>query len=248
MLAEPVNVISHLGGAAVFSALGWFLVRRGRGDWRRVFSLSVFVFCSVFLLAASGVYHLLEIGGTPRLVFRRLDHAGIYLLIAGTFTPIHVILFSGPLRWAVLLFVWIAATTGIALQSVFLEQMPNWLSIIFYLALGWTGLIAAWTLWRRNGWPFIAPLVFGGVAYSLGAGCLGLAALIDRPSVAPGVIGGHEIFHLFVLAGIGFHWKFIASFAAERSTRLPAEGEDDQWAPLDASVGRPGADRHFARD
>lgn len=212
--SEPVNAMSHLGGAAVFLALGWKLVRKGRGNFGRVLCLAVFACCCVLLLAISGVYHLIGADGTAHIVLRRLDHAAIYLLIAGTFTPVHGILFTGAWRTAILAFVWIAAVTGIALQSVFLERMPPWLSVTFYLALGWVGLISAWKLYRQYGWAFVAPLVYGGVAYTLGAACLGLGALIDGLVIVSGAIGRHEIFHFAVLAGIGFHWKFVDSFAS----------------------------------
>src|SRR5947209_1613726 len=100
---EPFSSASHLLGAGVFLFLGLFLLRRGRGDRARVTYLAVYVFTGVFLLSMSGVYHMHARGGPARQILARLDHAGVFLLIAGTFTPAHGILFRGPLRWGPLL-------------------------------------------------------------------------------------------------------------------------------------------------
>ncbi len=74
--------------------------------------------------------------------------------------------------------------------------------------------IAVFKLFRCRGWSFVAPLVYGGIAYSLGAAYLGLGALIDGLVIIPGVVGRHEVFHFAVIAGIGCHWRFVARFAA----------------------------------
>ena len=212
---EPVNAISHLLGAVVFLVLSVKLIRSGRGNNRwHLACLAVFAFSCIFMLSISGVYHLLDSRGTAHAVMRRVDHAAIFLLIAGTFTPIHGILFAGRWRWVVLASVWCAAVIGITFVSVFLERMPPWLSVIFYLTLGWFGLISALKLYHRRGWGFIAPLVYGGISYTLGAAYLGVGALIDGLAIIPGVLGRHEVFHFAVLAGIGFHWRFVSNFSS----------------------------------
>src|SRR5207253_742757 len=112
---EPVSSLSHLIGAGVFAVLGFFPIRRGLGSPARVISLAVYVFATIFLLSMSGVYHLLDFGGSARAVLQRLDHGAIFVLIAGTFTPPHIILFRGPGRWGMLLLIWGAAAAGITL-------------------------------------------------------------------------------------------------------------------------------------
>src|ERR1700733_4157820 len=124
---------------------------KGRGDLSRTISLGVFAFSTVLLLSMSGTYHLLTPGTTGRDVLQRLDHGAIFVLIAGTFTPLHVILFRGVWRWAPLLVVWTAAIAGVTLKSVFFNDMAEWVGLLFYLGMGWLGVISGGELWRRHG-------------------------------------------------------------------------------------------------
>jgi len=206
---EPVNCFTHLMGAGVFAVLTVFLLRRGRGNRRRVLLLSVFAFSCVLVLSVSGAYHLLAFGSTARDVMRRLDHAAIFTLIAGTFTPTHGILFTGRSRWLPLLLVWSAAIAGIVLSSIFLNEIPRWLALAVYLGLGWTGVFSAGMVCRRYGLVFIRPLMIGAVAYTVGA----LIEGFGWPSPIPGVIGPHELFHVAVLIGAAAHWRFVLQFA-----------------------------------
>src|SRR6478672_10312211 len=93
--SDPFSSLTHLLGAGAFACLTPLLILKGRGDPWRVASLGVFAFSTVFLLAMSGTYHLLSPGTPGRAVLQRLDHAAIFVLIAGTFTPFHCILFRG---------------------------------------------------------------------------------------------------------------------------------------------------------
>src|SRR4051794_13448772 len=90
---EPFSALSHLLGAFVFLILGCLLLLRGRGQRSRLIFLGIYAVAIVFLLSMSGVYHMLVRGGTPHRVLERLDHSAIFVLIAGTFTPIHGLLF-----------------------------------------------------------------------------------------------------------------------------------------------------------
>jgi len=203
--ADPFSSMLHLFAAVVFCVLGFFLVARGRGSIGRMFSLAVFVFSVVFLLSMSGVFHLLALGGTGRMVFQRLDHAGIFFLIAGSFTPLHGIMFTGFWRWGILALVWTLAITGIILKSIFFNDIPEWLGLSIYLGMGWLGLLSGILLSRRLGFAFVKPLVYSGLAYSLG----GITEYFSWPILIPGVIGPHEIFHVAVIVGIAVHWYFI---------------------------------------
>lgn len=210
--ADPFSSLSHLLGAAIFLVLGVFLVRRGAGDAPRTASLVLFVFGSVLLLSISGTYHLLTPAGAPRKVMRVLDHAAIFLLIACSFTPPHVILFRGVGRWGILLLVWTFAAAAITVRGIYYNTMPQTLLLALYLGMGWIGLISGIALWKRRGYAFIAPIFWGGVAYSIGA-------LMDYwrwPTLMPGVIQPHEVFHMAVLVGLALHWSFIYSIADGR--------------------------------
>lgn len=203
--SEPFSSLSHLfaAGACVFA--GFHLLRRGRGDASRVFVLAVFVFSCVFLLSMSGVYHLLAPGGGGHKVLQRLDHAGIFLLIAGSFTPVHWLLFHGWARWGVLLLIWALAITGMTLKAIFFDDIPEWLGLSLFMGLGWIGLASGIALWRRHGGRLVRPLVYSGVAYTVG----GLLEFLRTPVVIPGVLGPHELLHLGVIAGIAFHFAFL---------------------------------------
>ena len=205
---EPVSCFTHLLAAFVFAILSFYLVRRGRGSRCRTASLAVMAFSSVFLLSMSAVYHLLG-PGTGRYVMRQLDIAGVFALIAGTVTPVHAILFKGFNRWAPLLLAWSVAATGITLRTIFSESLPTGVGTAIFVLLGWGGLISFILLWRRYGFSFVKPMLWGGVAYTLGAIALGL----KWPTLIPHVVGPHEVWHVAVLIGLGLHWKFVFQFA-----------------------------------
>jgi channel protein (hemolysin III family) len=216
--SDPVSSLTHLGGAVVFSILSLVLLYRGRGNAGRMLSLGVFAFSCVLLLSMSGTYHLLSPGSAGREVLKRLDHAAIFGLIAGSFTPVHAILFRGAWRWGMLAGIWSAAITGIALKTVNFATMPEWAGLLMYLGLGWMGVISAVALARRYGFGFVLPVLWGALAYTAGA----VAEFLRWPNLLPGVIGPHEIFHLAVLAGIAWHWAFIQGIASGEPTRALA--------------------------
>lgn len=226
--AEPFSSLSHLFGAGLFLVLGIFLIRRGRGDALRVMSLAVFVIGSVFLLSISGVYHLLPPNGTPRHVMKVLDHAAIFVLIACTFTPVHVILFRGWGRWGMLALVWGYAVTAIALKTLYFNTMPPGLGLALYLGMGWLGAYTGLSIWRRFGYRFMEPILWGGIAYSIGA----VLEFIRWPVVWPGVVQWHEVFHVAVLIGLGFHWAFAYAIADGRlSPQVGCPADQDETCP-----------------
>ncbi len=207
--SEPFSSLSHLLAAGVFLVMGIYLVMNGRGKLSNVVSLMVFVFSFLFLLSMSGVYHLLEIGGTGRMILQRLDHAGIFFLIAGTFTPVHTILFRGRWQWGMLLLIWTIAITNITLKVVYFDAIEEWIGLLMFLGMGWVGAISGILLYRRFGLNFIKPLLYGAFAYTVGA----VMEFLRWPELIPGHIGPHELFHIAVLFGLGYHFLFIYTFA-----------------------------------
>src|SRR5579884_1523220 len=205
---DPASALSHLLGAAVFAGLTPLLLRRGRGHPGRLFCLGLFAFAVVLQLSVSGVYHLLG-AGAGRAVLQRLDHAAIFVLIAGTNTPVYGVLFRGPGRWLPLLLIWSLAATAVTLKVVFFNDVPELLGVLLYLGLGWFGAHGGWLLWRRYGAAYVAPLLYGGLAYSAGA----VLEFLRTPTLWAGVVGPHELFHLFVLLGAAFHWWFVFRLA-----------------------------------
>lgn len=216
--SDPFSSLTHLAGAVALAMLGIVLLVRGRGDLARMLSLGVFAFSCVLLLSLSGAYHLLAAGSAGREVLKRLDHAAIFVLIAGSFTPVHTILFRGAWRWGMLAGIWGAAFVGITIKTLNFGTTPEWVGLMMYLGLGWMGVISVAALARRYGCRFVLPLIWGALAYTVGA----VAEFLRWPQLLPGIVGPHEIFHLAVLAGIAWHWAFILGIAAGEPKRALA--------------------------
>ena len=202
--ADPVSCWTHLLGAvvALFTGIFWVIRFRGQRSYRT--ALIVFVAGTVLMFSMSGVYHLLS-EGTARAVLRRLDHAAIWLMIAGSFTAIHTFHFRRWARWGVLAFVWTVAINGIVFKTVYFDDFPNWLGMTLYLGFGWVGLLSAFLLIRSIGVRGTRLMVAGGLAYSIGAAI----EAAQLPALIPGVVGAHELFHLGVLIGAACHWRFV---------------------------------------
>jgi hemolysin III len=165
-------------------------------DPPRMLSMIVFGASMVVLYSVSAVYHIGR--WTPRVhrVLRSLDHANIFLLIAGTYTPICFNLLDGWFRVFMLVTVWVLAVAGMGL-SVLTLKLPRWVSTLLYIGLGWVSLIALPEMLEAIGWTGLLLLAAGGISYTVG----GIIYALKRPNPFPRVFGFHEIFHLFVIAG-----------------------------------------------
>jgi hemolysin III len=221
-LREPVSACSH--GAAMMLSLPvtWFLLRRcgrpsaNRGINSRVSShpcpyeqgkqiaLLIFGLSLVFCFGASSLYHSVPFSGDRLNRFRRLDHVGIYLLIAGTYTPGAWALFRRGWRQGTLASVWGFAVLC-AGRVWFGGILPSWVSTLIYLAMGWGILVCHRELARIRSHRAILFLPLGGVFYSVGA----VVNLTNWPVLKPGVVGAHELFHLLVIAGSACHVGFM---------------------------------------
>jgi channel protein (hemolysin III family) len=206
---EPFCSLSHTVGACVFAVFAWFLIRRGRGNWARVVSLTLMALSTIQLLLLSSAYHMLWPGPMRNLMLRA-DVAGIFVLIAGCITPVHVILFRGPARWVPLMLFWTVALLGLFLRILFFDHLPGNAGVGIFLLFGWATAFTAAALWWNFGWKFVCQGVLAGIAYSVGA----VVLVLNSPVLIPGVIGPHELWHLLVLTGLGLHWSFVFKFAS----------------------------------
>lgn len=211
--AEPLSSLLHLAGAIAFLVATPFLLNLGRANRSHRIALMVFAFSCVLLLAVSGVYHLLPLESTSRGVFQRLDHAAIFILIAATFTPLHVIMLRGVHRWGTLSLVWFLAIVGVTISTALFSVIPEWTWLVFYLSLGWLGTLSASSLKKQHGSELLRPLISGGVCYTFGS----VLEFLRFPVVVPQIFGPHEFFHIAVLGGITFHWILISRCAANSS-------------------------------
>ena len=206
-LREPVNGLTHLG-AAIAAALGmvllWIL---GRGSVIKEISLTVYGVSLVLMFTASAAYHLIKARPQAMKILRKLDHSAIYLLIAGTYTPICLHYFSGFWQWGMVILIWVLALTGISTKLVIINA-PRWLSAGIYLLMGWLGLFGLREiLTNMPVWAWVW-LLMGGLFFTLGA----IVYITKKLDFFPGVFGFHEVWHIFVILGCLCHFIIMAAF------------------------------------
>jgi hemolysin III len=176
-------------------------------DGRRILAAAVFAISAAAMLGTSTLYHRITWGPKARLWMRRADHAGVYLLIAGTYTPVGLLALHGSLQTVVLAVVWSGAAAAILTKLCWVHA-PKWLGAAFGLALGWVGVAAMPQLAHAAGLPAVALLAAGGLAYSAGA----VVYARRRPDPVPAVFGYHELFHALTLLALACQYTAIAFF------------------------------------
>ena len=193
---------------AFFASLGFgaLLVAAASEPVERV-AAGVFATALATMFGVSALYHRLTWAPRARRWMRRLDHAAIYLLIAGTYTPFGLLALSGAWRWSLLPIVWGGAFVAIVLKLAWIDA-PKWLAVAVGIALGWVGIVALPQLWGHSGPAGIGLLVLGGVLYTAGA----VIYAARRPDPAPAVFGYHELFHAFVIAAAACQYAAVALF------------------------------------
>jgi len=186
------HAFAALGAVGLTIGLCW----RSAPDLPRLFSMLIFGLSMVFLYSVSAIYNIGNWGGPVGRVLRSLDHANIFLLIAGTYTPICFNMLNGWVRPALLLTIWLLAAGGIIL-AIFTTKVPRSARTVLYIAMGWVGLLALPAISEALAWEAIGLLFIGGLLYTAGAIIYGR----KKPNPFPRFFGFHEIFHLFVIAG-----------------------------------------------
>jgi hemolysin III len=213
--AVPPKVKPRLRGVlhevAFFVALvvGVLLVIYADGT-RASVAAAVFAGSVVAMLGASALYHRVTWSVRARPWMRRLDHAGIYLLIAGTYTPVGLLTLRGTLREVVLAVVWVGAAAAILMKFVWVGG-PKWLSAVTGIVLGWAGVAAMPQVARRAGVAAVVLLGIGGLAYTVGA----VVYARRRPDPVPAVFGYHELFHALTLVAVTCQYVAIAFFVVK---------------------------------
>jgi len=187
---------SHAIAAVMALAFSIAMGMKTSADAERMLSVAVFGATMVLLFSMSAIYHMGRYSDPVRLTLRAIDHSNIFLLIAGTYTPIIVIGLGGWQKTSSLWLIWILAFSGVIL-SVFVRDTARWLRFALYVAMGWVGLFIIPSFYETLGWQPVALFVCGGVIYSVGA----LIYATKRPDPWPDTFGFHEMFHLFVVAG-----------------------------------------------
>jgi hemolysin III len=169
----------------------------------------VFGASMIALYTSSATYHMGEWKGRIYRAFRRLDHAMIFVLIAGTYTPFCFNLLEGADRLLMLVLVWGLAIVGMGIK-IFFPFIPRWVSVALYMATGWLAVFKAHDFSKVLALGGVLLVVAGGVAYTVGA----IVYARKRPNPCPQTFGYHEVFHLFVIAGTLTHFLAIYYFVA----------------------------------
>lgn len=208
-MKEPGNTITHLIGA-VLSVVGliymiYLAIKNQNGFYLAgglIFGISL-----IALYSASTIYHWIP--GSERLsgILRKIDHAMIYVLIAGTYTPICLITLKGFVGTALLIGVWTLAVTGIVVKLLWMSA-PRWLYTGFYLFLGWLAVFFIYPIYKAMPVAGFICLVTGGVMYTVGS----IIYAKKSEALRLARLGFHEIFHLFILAGSAFHFVMVSRF------------------------------------
>jgi hemolysin III len=198
----------HLYAFVVFALLGALLVATASGSRERL-AVAAFGGSLVLTFGVSALYHRVTWRPAARRLMRRLDHASIYLLIAGTYTPYGLLVLSGAWQFSILGVVWIGAALAIVQRLVWLDA-PRWVPVGAGIFLGWVGIVALPQIVEASGVFGTVLVAAGGVLYTLGA----IVYALGRPDLVPAVFGYHELFHVLTVLAAGCQFAAIALLVA----------------------------------
>lgn len=208
-MREPFNGISHLL-AAIASLVGviWLLVEGWDEPLRRS-SLLIYGLTLFLMFASSSAYHSIAARPETMLLLKKFDHTAIYLLIAGSYTPICLHFFQGFWRWPFLVIIWALALAGVILK-LFLIHTPRWVSAGLYLLLGWLSVFAIGEILQTLPAGALFWLLLGGFFFTVGS----IIYITKKPDFLPNRFGFHELWHIFVILGAFSHFMLVARYIA----------------------------------
>lgn len=208
-LKDPVSGLTHLFAALLSLVALIFMIHYSIITDSNVSLISSVIFglSLIFLYSASATYHLINISAKVTSVLRRIDHMMIFVLIAGTYTPICLITLNGKTGKILFVCIWSIALLGILFKA-FWFSAPRWLYTLFYIAMGWVVVFAFAPISKAMAVPGIVLMVAGGIVYSLG----GVVYAFKWPIRNAKYFGFHEIFHIFVIVGSLLHFLMIYKF------------------------------------
>lgn len=207
-LREPVNSLTHWGGA-ILALIGLIvLLIIGWDTPAKIISLAVYGVSLIFLFSASAMYHMVQVKDKALEIFRKVDHAAIYVLIAGTYTPFCINAFDGFWKWGMLTIIWSLAIIGIVVK-IFYIRAPRWLNAGIYILMGWLSVTAAGEMLSALPAWVLTWMIIGGVIYTLGA----IVYMTKIFNFKPGVFGFHEVWHIFVLLAAAAHFVAVLGVA-----------------------------------
>lgn len=212
-IKDPGSAITHfIAMALAILAAGPLLIKAAKDPGQfHVTALAVFIVSMILLYAASTTYHTLDISPKINQILRKLDHMMIFILIAGTYTPVCMIVLGDKVGWSLLGLVWTIAIAGILIKAFWIT-CPKWFSSLLYIAMGWICVPAFTRIIQTLPPAAFGWLLAGGIIYTIG----GIIYALKLPlfNSRHKYFGSHEIFHLFVMGGSLCHYIMMYEFVA----------------------------------
>ena len=212
-IREPGSAITHFIGMmmAIVAAAPLLVKASLDADMTALVAMTVFIGSMVALYGASAVYHSVTVKENILKVFRKLDHMMIFVLIAGSYTPVCLVVLGGRMGYTLLAVVWGIAVVGMVVKACWIT-CPKWFSSLVYIAMGWVCLAVFGTLWNTLPHSAFLWLLAGGIVYTAG----GVIYALKLPifNARHKYFGSHEIFHLFVMGGSICHFVFMYLYVA----------------------------------
>ena len=212
-IREPGSALTHFIGMmmAVFATIP-LLIKAGIESGGRAFAaMAIFMGSMILLYAASTTYHTVNLTGKYLKIFRKIDHMMIFVLIAGSYTPVCLIVLGGNLGYRLLALVWGIAIFGIIIKACWIT-CPKWFSSISYIAMGWVCVFAFGPLFHSLPLTAFLWLLGGGIIYTIGGVIYALKLPVFNSRFKS--FGSHELFHLFVMGGSICHFIFMYLYVA----------------------------------
>lgn len=206
---DPISALTHFVGFLAVIPCFLLLMHKAKLEasvWHQ-WGFAVFGISLLLLYGASTIYHTLKLSQNKVNILRRIDHMMIFVLIAGTYTPICLVSLHGAWGWTMLVLIWAFALAGILLK-IFWMNAPRWLSTLIYVVMGWLAVVVFVPLEKAVSWNGVGLLLAGGIAYTVGAVIYGL----KKPNITFKHFGFHEVFHIFVMVGSSLHIAFMFEY------------------------------------
>lgn len=216
---DPGSAITHFIGMlmALFAATPLLIKAANEPDKIHLISLAIFIVSMILLYGASATYHSLDLSEKVNRILRKLDHMMIFVLIAGSYTPICLIVLGGTTGTLLLALIWGIAFIGIVIKAFWIT-CPKWFSSILYIAMGWVCVLAFSPLLNALSAAAFGWLLAGGIIYTVGGIIYALKLPIFNSKHTN--FGSHEIFHLFVMGGSICHFVLMYYFVVEMPIRF----------------------------
>ena len=212
-IKDPGSAITHFIAMllALFASVPLIIKAARAPGYTHVLALTIFITSMVLLYAASTIYHTLDISPKVNQILRKVDHMMIFILIAGTYTPICMLVLGDRTGWTMLALVWGIAILGILINALWIT-CPKWLSSIIYIAMGWVCVLAFGKITSALPRSAFGWLLAGGIIYTVG----GVIYALKLPlfNTKHKNFGSHEIFHLFVMGGSLCHYIMMFAYIA----------------------------------